>query len=66
MNNMEELPSRISKKIADGPPDEIWISKFDLDYAYSQLRLSRDAQNFCIFALTVGTLTGYYRFLRGF
>ena len=24
-----ELISRISRKIADGPADEIWISKFD-------------------------------------
>ena len=32
MPNMEELISRISRKIADGPTDEIWISKFDLDY----------------------------------
>ena len=33
MPNMEELISRISTKIADGPAYEIWISKFDLDYA---------------------------------
>ena len=39
MPNMEELISRISRKIADGPADEIWISKFDLDYAYGQLIL---------------------------
>ena len=32
--NMEELISRISRKIADGASDQIWISKFDLDYAY--------------------------------
>ena len=30
---MEELISRISREIADGPADEIWDSKFDLDYA---------------------------------
>ena len=44
--NMEELISRISRisrKIADGPADEIWISKIDLDYAYGQLLLSREA-----------------------
>ena len=28
---MEELISRIFKKIAGGPADEIWISTFDLD-----------------------------------
>ena len=59
MPNMEELISRISKKIADGPADEIWISKLDLDYAYCQLILSKDARNLCIFAVTGGDFTGY-------
>ena len=49
---MEELISRMSRKIADGPADEIWISKFDLDYAYGQLQLSREARNLCLFAVT--------------
>ena len=66
MPNMEELISRISRKIADGPADEIWISKFDLNYAYGQLLLSREARNLCIFAVTGGNFTGYYRFLKGF
>ena len=60
--NMEELISRISRKMAD----EIWISKFDLDYAYGQLPPSRLARNLCIFAVTGGNFTGYYRFLKGF
>ena len=64
--NMEELFSRIPRKIADGPADEIWISKFDLDYAYGQLLLSREARNLCISAITGGNFTGYYRFLKGF
>ena len=66
MPNMEELNSRISRKIADGPADEIRISKFDLDYAYGQLLLSKEARNLCIFAVTGGNFTGYYRFLKGF
>ena len=66
MPNMEELISRISRKIADGPADEIWTSKLDLDYAYGQLSLSREARNLCIFAVTGGNFTGYYRFLKGF
>ena len=57
MPNMEELISRISRKIADGPADEIWISKLDLDYAYGQRILSRAARNLCIFAVTGGTFT---------
>ena len=66
MPNMEELISRISRKIADGPTDEIWVSKFDLDYAYGQLMLSREARNLCTFAVTGGNFTCYYRFLKGF
>ena len=53
MPNMEELFSRISGKLP-------------MDYAYGQLLLSRDARNLCIFALTGGNFTGYYRFPKGF
>ena len=63
MPNTEEP---ISRKIADGPADETWISKFDQDYAYGQLLLSREARILCIFAVTGGNLTGYCRFLKGF
>ena len=66
MPNMEELISRISRKITDGPADEIWTSKLDLDYTYGQLSLSREARNLCIFAVTGGNITGYYRFPKGF
>ena len=66
MPNMKELISRISRKIVDGPADEIWASKRDLDYAYGQLILSTEAQNLCIFAVTGGDFTGYYRFLKVF
>ena len=43
MHYMDKLISRISKKIADVPADEIWTSKLDLDYAYGQLMISRKA-----------------------
>ena len=66
MPNMEELISLISREKADGPADVIWISKFDLDYAYGPLLLSREARNLCIFAVTGRNFTGYYRFLKGF
>ena len=62
MHNMEELISKISRKIADGPADEIWIPKFDLEYA----NISRESRNMCIFAVTAGNFIGYYRFLKGF
>ena len=66
MPNMEELLSRISRKIADGKEGEVWISKLDLDYAYGQVKLSEKAKNLCIFTVTGGKFTGYYRFLKGF
>ena len=66
MPNMGDLTSRISRKIADGPADELWISKFDLNYAYAQLQFSKQAMDQCIFAVTGGNFTGYYRFLNGF
>ena len=46
MQSMEQLISRISRKIAHGPEDDKWILKFDLDYAYGQLLLSREARYF--------------------
>ena len=66
MPNMEELISRISRKITEGTQGEIWISKLDLDYAYGQLKLSKRARNLCVFTVTGGKFTGYYRFLKGF
>ena len=66
MPNMEELISRISRKIADGEADEIWISNFDSDYAYGHLPLSKNAIDLRIFAVTGGNFTGYYGFLKGF
>ena len=59
MLNMEELISRTSRKIADGPAEENWTSKLDLDYAYGQLMLSREARNLCIFAVPGCDFTGY-------
>ena len=66
MPNMEEIITRISMKIADDPADEIWTSTLDLDYAYGQLILSKEARDLCIFAVAGGAFTGYYRFLKGF
>ena len=66
MPNMEELISRISRKISEEKEGEIHISKLDFDYAYGQLRLDEQTRNLCIFTVTGGEFTGYYRFLKGF
>ena len=42
MANMKELISKISTKINKGE-GEIWMSKIDLDYAYGQAKLSKEA-----------------------
>ena len=57
MPNMEELTSRISIKMENGMSAETWISKFDLDYAYDQLQLSKQTMDLCIFAVTGGNFT---------
>ena len=35
---MKDITSRVSGKSADGAAEEIWISKFDLDYAYCHIQ----------------------------
>ena len=66
MPNMEELISRISRKISEEQEGEIWITKLDFDYAYGQIKLNENTRNLCIFTVTGGEFTGYYRFLKGF
>ena len=48
MPNMEELISKISAKITNGE-GEIWMSKIDLDYAYGQAKLAKEAAKHCVF-----------------
>ena len=66
MPNMEELISRISRKITEEQEGEIWITKLDFDYAYGQIKLNETTRNLCIFTVTGGEFTGYYRFLKCF
>ena len=66
MPNLDELISRISRKISEGEDGEILATKLDFDYAYGQIKLDDDTKNLCIFTVTGGNFTGYYRFLKGF
>ena len=66
MPNMEELISRISRKISEEKESEIWLTKLDFDYAYGQIKLDDETKNFCLFTITGGEFTGFYRFLKGF
>ena len=66
MPNMEELISRLSRKISEGEDGEVLATKLDFDYAYGQIKLDADTKNLCIITVTRGNSTGYYRFLKGF
>ena len=66
MPNMDELISRISRKISKEQEGEIWITNLDFDYAYGQIKLNETTRNLCIFIVTGGEFTEYYRFLKGF
>ena len=65
MPNMEELISKISAKISNGE-GEIRMSKIDLDYAYGQAKLAKEAAKHCVFSIIGGDFTGHYRFKKGF
>ena len=65
MPNMRELISKISAEITKSN-GEIWTSKIDLDYAYGQAKLSKEAAKHCVFSIIGGDFTGHYRFKKGF
>ena len=66
MPNMEELLNKISVEITRDRTAQLFLSKIDLDYAYGQMKLSDETSRQCVFALTGGNLSGYYRFKKGF
>ena len=66
MPNMEELLNQISVEITTDRTKELNISKIDLDYAYGQMKLSKETSRQCVFALIGGKFSGYYRFKKGF
>ena len=63
---MEELLNQISVEITRDPTKELMMSKIDLDYAYGQMKLSKETSRQCVFAITGGKFSGYYRFKKGF
>ena len=46
MPNMEDLISRISRKISEGKEGEILATKVDFDYAYGQIKLGENTKSF--------------------
>ena len=66
MPNMEELLNQISVDITKDRTKELMMSKIDLDYAHGQMMLSEETSRQCVFAITGGNFSGYYRFKKGF
>ena len=66
MPNMEELLNQISVEITRDRTKELMMSKIDRDFAYGQMKLSKETSRQCVFELTGGTFSGYYRFKKGF
>ena len=66
MPNMEDLLNQISVEITRDRTTQLFLSKIDLDYAYGQMKLSEETSRQCVFALTGGNFSGYYRFKKGF
>ena len=66
MPNMEELLIQISVEITRDRTLQLFMSKIDLDYAYGQRKLSEETSRQCVFGLTGGKFSGYYRFKKGF
>ena len=63
---MEELFNQFSVEITRDRTAQLFISKIDLDYAYGQMKLSDETSRQCVFAITGGKFSGYYRFKKGF
>ena len=66
MPNMEELLNQNSLEICRDRTEQLFLSKIDLDYAYRQIKLSEETSQQCVFALTGGKFSGYYRFKKGY
>ena len=57
---MEKLLNQISVEITRDRTKELKISKIDLDYAYDQMKLSKEISRQCVFAITGRNFSGYY------
>ena len=66
MPNMEELINQILVEITRDRTKELMISKIYLDYAYGQMKLSKETSRQCVFAITGRKFGGYYRLKKGF
>ena len=66
MPNKEELLNHMMVELTRDRTVQLYISKIDLDYAYGQMKLSEETSRQCVFALTRGNFSGYYKYKKGF
>ena len=66
MLNMEEVLSQIPTKLTRDRTTLLFISKFHLNYAYVEMKISDEISRQCVFALTREQFSGYYRFKKEF
>ena len=66
MPNLFELSDNVAVTISGYNEKNNWFSSIDLEYAYSQIPLSKKASNQCNFNFVGGGVTGSYRFKTGF
>ena len=66
MPKLEELLNQISVEITRDRTLQLLISEIDSEYAYGQMKLSKETSRQCVFAITGAKFSGYYRFKKGF
>ena len=66
MPNMEELLNQVSVEITRHRTVQSFISKIDFKYAYGQMNLSEGTGRQCVFALTGGNFSRFYRIKKTF
>ena len=66
MPNVDELIDGVSQIVTAKTLGTLYFTVLDLNYAYSQLRLSAETAKQCNFNIREGQATGTYRFLTGF
>ena len=63
----DELLDNVGQIIAVAKEGEdVWFTKLDHNYAFSQLPLSEETMKHCNFSIVGGRATGNYRFKTGF
>ena len=66
MSNMEQLIFKTSRRIVDGPADEIWISKLTRTMHTDSCYYEEKQETYAYLLYPGRNLTGYYRLLKQF